>query len=270
MRFKYSKLLAMLLIFTSFLTILSPVILAEEAPGFELPVTVKLRGWPPTGGEDYKIVLKADNLGYPMPEDSEDGIYNLIITGESTVKLPKIRFSSRGIYTYTIYQLSGTNPLATYDDTRYNLVVYVTNADGSDLEITVILYLLGEEGKLDEVIFENDYRRVPPSPPPSDPDPDPDPDPTPTTPITPTTPEESEEPEEEPIEEEETEEIDEELSEGVPEVDAEEEEEEIIDEPVPEGQSAMPKTGDTQSTIFYGLGAILIALGLGNSRRRKK
>jgi pilin isopeptide linkage protein len=164
MKINYSKILAKLLIFTMFLMVFSPVALAE-APGFELPVTVRLSGSPPTDDEDYKIIMEADNPDYPMPDGSINGKYTQIITGARTVKLPKIEYSSLGVYTYTINQEAGTNRLASYDDKEYNLVVYVTNAEGgSGLETTVRVYLLGEEDKQDEVLFENDYAERPPLP----------------------------------------------------------------------------------------------------------
>lgn len=167
MRTKHSKVIMTLLAFTMCLTILAPAVFAEEAPSVEIPVTVKSSGSPPTDDEDYKIVLESDNADYPMPVGSEDGIFSMIITGENTIKMPNIQYSSLGIYTYTIYQIPGSNKLATYDDTKYNLVVYVTNAEaGSGLETTVILYLLGETDKHDEVIFNNEYEKeITPSPP---------------------------------------------------------------------------------------------------------
>ena len=155
---KHLKTLTRVLILTIFLTVLSTVAFAAESPSFELPVKVKLSGSPPADEEDYKIVLQADNPDYPMPIGSKDGIFTMTIRGENTVKFPEIEYSSLGIYTYKIDQLKGTNKLATYDDKSYHLVVYVTNAvGGSGLETTVLLYLVGEEGKLDEVIFENKY-----------------------------------------------------------------------------------------------------------------
>lgn len=160
MKIEHAKILTVLLGFTMLLSVFSPTVFAAETPGFELPVKVELSGTPPTYDEDYKIILEADNPDYPMPIGSKGGFYTLIITGEDTVKLPKIQYSSLGIYTYKIYQLKGTNKLATYDDTKYHLVVYVTNVEGgSGLETTVLLYLVGEEGKLDEVIFDNEYER---------------------------------------------------------------------------------------------------------------
>ncbi|NLW52834.1 MAG: hypothetical protein GXY87_05680 [Tissierellia bacterium] len=141
---------------------LVPTISASSLPSLKLPVTVKLSGRPPTEDEDYTIVLKADNPEYPMPEGSVDESYNMTIQGEGSKELPEINFSSVGVYTYTISQLAGVNELASYDDKVYNLVVFVTNAkNGSGLEITVNLYLLGEKEKQDELLFLNNYEKEP-------------------------------------------------------------------------------------------------------------
>lgn len=48
MRNKHLKILTRVLIFTMFMTLLSPTVFAQETPSFELPVTVKLKGTPPT------------------------------------------------------------------------------------------------------------------------------------------------------------------------------------------------------------------------------
>lgn len=162
MKRKYLRTLAMLLIFPLVFIILVPTVSASSLPGLKLPVTVKLSGGPPTEDEDYTIVLKADNPEYPMPEGSVDESYNMTIQGEGSKELPEINFSSVGVYTYTISQLAGVNELASYDDKVYNLVVFVTNAkNGSGLEITVNLYLLGEKEKQDELLFLNNYEKEP-------------------------------------------------------------------------------------------------------------
>jgi pilin isopeptide linkage protein len=159
---RFSKVLVILLVLIMGLTIMAPAahaVVAPEAPKIEIPVSVILSGEPPADDEDYEIVLEPDNPDYPMPEGSEDGVFTMIITGEDTGFLPEIAFSSLGVYTYTIQQTPGSNELASYDDVKYNLVVYVTNAEGgSGLETTVRLYLLGEMDKLDEVVFNNEYR----------------------------------------------------------------------------------------------------------------
>lgn len=187
MRIIDSKKIAKLLIFTMILIALSSAVFAEKAPGFELPVRVKLSGLPPTNAEDYRIILEADSPHYPMPKGSENSRYTLVITGENSAKFPELNFPSRGIYTYTIYQISGTNRLGTYDNTRYQLVVYVTNSmngNESGLEITVLLYEQGEEDKLDEVLFNNSYSRRPIDPPGEPPEESPE-EPTPPTRPTP-------------------------------------------------------------------------------------
>lgn len=157
MSIRQTKVLASLLTMIIFLIVISSAVKAESIPIVELPVTVTLKSTPLPDYEvcDYTIILEADNPDFPMPDGSVDGMYKLIITGEATVKLPEIRFNSVGIYTYTIYQLKpGSDEVVGYDETKYNLVVYVTNAEnGSGLETTVLLYLLGQTEKLDAVIF---------------------------------------------------------------------------------------------------------------------
>ena len=162
MKRKYLRTVAMLLIFPMLFMLLVPTVSASSLPGLKLPVTVKLSGGPPTEDEDYNVVLKADNPEYPMPEGSLDGSYTMTIKGEGSKELPEIKFSSVGVYTYTISQLAGVNELASYDDKVYNLVVFVTNTkNGSGLEITVNLYLLGEKEKQYELLFLNNYEKEP-------------------------------------------------------------------------------------------------------------
>ena len=253
MRIIDSKKIAKLLIFTIFLLAFSPAIFAEKAPGFKLPVRVKSSGLPPTNAEDYRIILEADSPHYPMPKGSENSRYTLVITGEGLAEFPELNFPSRGIYTYTIYQISGTNRLGTYDNTRYQLVVYVTNAingNESGLEITVLLYEQGEEDKLDEVLFNNSYSRrpidppvEPPEEPPEEPTPRPIPRPTPPTPDDPEIVDEIIE-------------ITEDIPEAIPEpIDEIEEIDEPIPLDVPDPPSTdlpdVPKTGDYTVILPY-------------------
>lgn len=144
--------------------------------------------------------------------------------------------------------------MATYDSTRYQLVVYVTNAQGgSGLETTVLLYLVGEEGKLDEVIFDNRYDR-------------------PSIPEEPETPKPPMRPDDTPPVDEEVE-IEEPIPEDVP-VPEEPVEEEEIDEPIPTDSPKspptdkpdVPKTGDDTVVwpyigLFISGAAMLILLG---------
>ena len=138
---------------------------AAEDPGVSIPVTVSLSGTLPKPEEEFVIKLKADNASYPMPEEAAGGIYTMTITGADTKKLPTISYNRVGVYTYTIYQVAGTNKKCTYDDIVYALKVYISNAeDGSGLEATAVLYPDSESNKLSGAEFKNVYETVKPAP----------------------------------------------------------------------------------------------------------
>ena len=158
--------------------------LAAESLQVELPsVEIKLEGTAPSLAEGYQIVLEAGNPSYPMPEGSADGKYTLTITGSGTASFPDISYSKPGVYSYTIYQVKGSNSQCTYDETVYTMTVYITNkADGSGLESAVkVEHPDRPNTKNMEIVFTNKYPPAPgpdnPTPTPTPPD-DPD-DPTP-------------------------------------------------------------------------------------------
>lgn len=147
---------------------------AAENPGVSIPVTVSLSGTLPKPAETFTIRLKADDLSYPMPDGSVDGVYTMTITGGTTKNLPTITYDRVGVYTYTIYQVAGSNTNCTYDDTVYVLTVYITNAeDGSGLEATVVLHLASQSEKLTDAEFRNRYKTIVPYEPPKTPNPEP-------------------------------------------------------------------------------------------------
>ena len=137
---------------------------AAELPGVSVPVTISLSGTLPYPAEDFTIKLRADNAFYPMPEGSVDGAYSLTITGEDTENFPTITYDRVGIYTYTVYQVAGTNQKCTYDDTVYTLMVTISNKeDYSGLEATAVLYPDSDGDKLPGAEFANKYKVDPPS-----------------------------------------------------------------------------------------------------------
>lgn len=153
------------LTFAVFLTVMAPRVYAATEKSIQIPVAITLDGYPPAVAEDYEIVLAADNEAYPMPANSESGRFTTTLTGAAAASLPAMNFDSIGVFTYTIYQTPGSNELADYDDSVYNLVVYVTNAkEGSGLETTVILYKVGQDDKYSEVAFSNKYAAEPTPP----------------------------------------------------------------------------------------------------------
>lgn len=158
MRRKYIGYVMVLLTLIMCLIVATPKAIAAEIATVEIPVSVNVTGYPPDIDEDFEIVFKANNSSYPMPSASAAGVYKMIITGASSAKLPEIEFPALGIYSYTISQTTGTDELCTYDESIYNIKVYITNAeDGSGLVATVIAYKASETDKLDEIEFVNDY-----------------------------------------------------------------------------------------------------------------
>ena len=132
---------------------------AAELPGVSVPVTISLSGTLPYPAEDYTVVLKAEDAAYPMPSGTISGAYSMTITGKGTKNFPVITYDRVGVYTYTIYQVAGTNKKCTYDETVYTLLVQITNKeDYSGLEATAVLYPDSDGEKVPGAEFLNKYK----------------------------------------------------------------------------------------------------------------
>ena len=137
---------------------------AAELPGVSVPVTLSLSGTLPYPEENFTVVLKADDADDPMPNGTVGGSYSMTITGEGTESFPTTTYDRVGVYTYTVYQIAGTNQKCTYDDTVYALTVTISNKeDYSGLEATAVLHPDSEGDKLPGAEFENNYKMEPPS-----------------------------------------------------------------------------------------------------------
>lgn len=170
----------MLLIMVFSILTFSMAAFAAEVPKIKIPVNVEVSGRTPGTAENFNVVLKAKDAENPMPQGSVDGVYTAVVSGGSTGYL-EVDFPELGIYKYTIHQEPGTNSRGNYDDTVYNLTVYVTNAETDGLETTTILYIDDINTKHGSADFSNHYRGGGGG---SDSKLDPDPDPKPTTPAT--------------------------------------------------------------------------------------
>lgn len=156
----------------------SPISYAETT-NQDLELEITLGGsHKPEVDQEFILVIEASNTETPMPSTAVDGIYKISILGEGKVPFPDIEYTHVGEYHYYIYQeLDPDNEDYSYDDTVFNLVVIVTNnEETSELEVTYNLYVLGEETKIANIIFNNEYVRdilseVEPKP---DPDPEPE------------------------------------------------------------------------------------------------
>lgn len=116
---------------------------------------IAAEGTAPSPTEEYQIVLEADKISYPMPEGSADGKYTLTITGSETASFPDISYSELGVYSYTIYQVKGSNSQCTYDETVYTMKVYITN-EGVE-RVVRVKDSDDPDAKNMEVVFTNKY-----------------------------------------------------------------------------------------------------------------
>ena len=68
-----------------------------------------------------------------------------------------------GTYHYTVHQKAGTDEQTVYDDTVYQIDVYVTENDAGEKEVHPVMYVKGEMEKREKLEFHNS-REVPTSP----------------------------------------------------------------------------------------------------------
>ena len=151
---------------------------AAEHPSIKLPVTIEQKGDYPYKAEELNVVLKAADTVCPMPEGSADGAYTLVVKSGTTGEFPEIQFPKLGIYNYTIHQEEGSHSRGRYDETVYQMRVFVTNAEnGEGFESTTLLYIDDINTKYADINFENHYKEAERE----------DDDPSPTTPTEPPT-----------------------------------------------------------------------------------
>ncbi|MCF0147617.1 MAG: hypothetical protein HUJ77_04380 [Clostridium sp.] len=163
MRRNVKNVIITLLMVVMYFVIVTLPAMAEELPITKVKLSVSLEGTLPTEAEKFTFNLKADNIKNPMPEDTINEVYSMTLAGEETTSFPEIIFSNVGVYNYTIWQEEGKNADCTYDNSIYNLIVYVTNKEnGEGLEATSVLYKDNESEKLDEAKFHNIYKTITP------------------------------------------------------------------------------------------------------------
>ena len=129
----------------------APSVLAAGLPSVAIPVKVEVEGAAPSVPEEFVVQMEAEDPSYPMPEGSVDGIFEMVISGNSFMSFPSMSYTEPGIYTYTIEQRAGLNPLCAYDPSVYHLKVSVTIALRSE----------DADEKLAEAMFTNRYGTSP-------------------------------------------------------------------------------------------------------------
>lgn len=122
-----------------------PVCAAEKTVEAEIPVTCT--GENTTESFSYHLkaetsefqTLSADSLSL---RDGETGSFSVLYTYPGT-------------YHYTLSQKKGTDKKTTYDETVYNVDVYVTEDEDGRMSAEPVIYLNGSSGKKQSAGFRN-------------------------------------------------------------------------------------------------------------------
>ena len=125
---------------------------AENLATASIPVTFHQGGSTPEDPEEFTVELTPAEANFPMPVGTADGVYLLKGTVENpeTIYIPCNRV---GMFTYTLRQIPGEDQQCVYDETEYELVVYVTYAKGGGVEVSVVAYKDGAQEKTDVEFF---------------------------------------------------------------------------------------------------------------------
>lgn len=110
--------------------------------------------------DTFSYILTPLETGNPMPEQSIDQ-YVFAMKGSESISMSEIAFTQTGTYRYELKQRV-ENKLKgyTYDERVYTVEIYVTNAERGGLTAATVVYV-GDNGKADQISFENSYRKDP-------------------------------------------------------------------------------------------------------------
>lgn len=107
-------------------------------------------------GGKYQISIKSGTVEGPLPAKDiitvdEDGKGEFIL-----------HITEPGTYDYQVYQIKGSDKDVIYDETKYDVHVFVTSNENGMLEYTVAVNISNTDQKPDEVEFKNVAVEIPP------------------------------------------------------------------------------------------------------------
>ncbi|NMB44169.1 MAG: hypothetical protein GX995_08580 [Clostridiales bacterium] len=165
MKKRKAKLMTALFMSIICMTALAPKVKASAVSSGEFPVTIDVGDSLGYDDKEFEIELKAEHPDNPMPEDSENGVYTIKITGPTTSTFPKIDFSEVGTYTYTISQKFDGDESEEYDTKVFLLKVQVTRSSFTNLlQAASTMYVLGQDAKVAGAVFYNAPPPIPTEP----------------------------------------------------------------------------------------------------------
>lgn len=152
MRYKKKKAMTMVMLFLTLMSaaVCNPVSVeasdtAEKTVTARIPVVCEKVD----SEETFRYQLKGSPSQYEEIEQTE-----LELKGGEKGYF-QISYHYPGTYYYTVSQIAGTDKKTTYDNTEYQVDVYVTESENGGLFAQPILYLKGEDEKKAELAFKN-------------------------------------------------------------------------------------------------------------------
>ena len=152
MRYKKKKVMTMVMLFLTLMSaaVCNPVSVeasdtAEKTVTARIPVVCE----EVDSEETFHYQLKGSPSQYEEIEQTELELKS----GEKGYF--QISYHYPGTYHYTVSQIAGTDKKTTYDNTEYQVDVYVTESENGELFAQPILYLKGEDEKKAELAFKN-------------------------------------------------------------------------------------------------------------------
>ena len=126
----------------------------------EVPLTVKQsfehnsneKGNDLTGTYEFSAL----DAGIPMPEDSNNDRYDIILDGTEAEKMISLRFQHSGVYHYQLVQTSKDKENYSYDRSIYVITVYIKNGERGEL-IPQVIAEKSDGKKYGELEFYNSY-----------------------------------------------------------------------------------------------------------------
>lgn len=77
---------------------------------------------------NYRLIALSD--GAPMPQGTSNNQYFFSIKGNDCFEVGPVAFSHEGVYRYQLSHISLASKNYTYDNSTYNIIVYVTKENG--------------------------------------------------------------------------------------------------------------------------------------------
>ncbi len=103
--------------------------------------------------ESFFYEIQASEDDSPLPDNLD-----VTIVGAGSATFENFVFNKTGAYGYQIYQLSGENDDYDYDQTVYDVTVYISNDGNDGLESTIHVMKSGTQLKSAEITFTNAYQ----------------------------------------------------------------------------------------------------------------